>query len=78
VAVFVDGCLWHGCAEHCRVPQTHNEYWSAKIAGNMRRDRDTDRRLREAGWLPLRVWEHDDPEEAADRVKAAVVARRPS
>jgi len=76
VAVFVDGCLWHGCPEHCRVPETHNEYWSEKIARNVRRDRDTNQRLQEAGWLPLRVWEHDDPEEAADRVEKAVARRR--
>lgn len=58
------------------MPETHNEYWSERIARNVDRDRDTDRRLREAGWLPLRVWEHDDPEDAADRIEEAVVARR--
>lgn len=78
VAVFVDGCLWHACPAHCRVPDTHNEYWSEKIARNVRRDRDTDRRLREAGWLPMRIWEHDDPQEAADRIEEAVAARRPT
>lgn len=78
VAVFVDGCLWHGCPEHCRIPATHHDYWSKKIERNVVRDRDTDTRLLEAGWLPLRIWEHDDTEEAADRVEQTVQARRPS
>jgi len=76
VAVFVDGCLWHGCPEHCRIPETHEDYWSAKIGRNVARDRDTDAKLREAGWLPLRIWEHDDPVKAAERVVRAVEARR--
>lgn len=78
VAVFVDGCLWHECPEHCRTPKTHEDYWSEKIGRNVTRDRDTDLRLREAGWLPLRIWEHDDPNVAAQRVVEAVAARRPS
>ena len=78
VAVFVDGCLWHGCPEHCRIPETHDDYWSQKIGGNIARDRDTDARLREAGWLPLRIWEHDDPHAGAARVAEAVAARRSS
>ena len=77
VAVFVDGCLWHGCPEHCRIPSTHEDYWSAKIGRNTARDRDTDNKLREADWLPLRIWEHEDPLEAAERVVKAVGARRP-
>ena len=76
VAVFVDGCLWHACPEHCRIPTTHHDYWSRKIERNVMRDRDTDVRLLEAGWLPLRTWEHEDAEEAADRVKQTVLARR--
>jgi len=78
IAVFVDGCLWHGCPEHCRIPETHRAYWSEKIGRNMRRDRDTDQKLDEVGWLPLRIWEHDDPEDAATHVAQAVAARRPS
>jgi len=75
VAVFVDGCLWHGCPEHCRVPETHREYWSEKIDRNMRRDLDTDRRLRKEGWVSIRIWEHDDPEEAAAKVADVVSVR---
>jgi DNA mismatch endonuclease, patch repair protein len=77
VAVFVDGCFWHGCPEHGRRRTGVNEwYWPGKIAGNVARDRDTDRRLADAGWRVVRVWEHDDVDRAADRVEAAVRAGR--
>ena len=78
VAVFVDGCLWHGCPKHCRIPETHEDYWMQKIGGNIARDRDTDSRLRDADWLPLRIWEHDDPQAGADRVAEAITARKSS
>jgi len=66
VAVFVDGCFWHGCPEHGqRAHDVNGWYWPEKIAGNRRRDADTDARLRAAGWAVVRVWEHDDPEQAA-------------
>lgn len=67
VAVFLDGCYWHGCPEHGTVARTNVEYWSPKIAGNRERDADTDRRLTEAGWLALRIWEHEDVAEASQR-----------
>ena len=76
-AVFVDGCFWHGCPEHGQLPAANGDWWRAKLAGNRARDRDTDRRLDEAGWLALRIWEHEDPEEAARRVVEVVRARRP-
>jgi DNA mismatch endonuclease (patch repair protein) len=76
VAVMVDGCYWHGCPEHGTWPKTNAEYWRAKIEGNQRRDRETDQALRDAGWLPLRVWEHEDPEEAARAIAQVVEARR--
>jgi DNA mismatch endonuclease (patch repair protein) len=72
VAVFVDGCFWHGCPEHGTWPKTNAEWWRAKIEANRARDRDTDRRLAEAGWTILRIWEHEPPEVAAKRVAAAV------
>lgn len=75
VAVFVDGCFWHGCPEHGTRPMANREWWDWKIARNQARDRDTDRLLEEAGWISLRVWEHEDPIEAAERI-AAVVRRR--
>lgn len=76
VAVFVDGCFWHGCPEHATWPKTNADFWRAKIEGNRRRDMDTDERLASAGWLAVRVWEHEDPIEAAARVLACVKARK--
>ncbi len=72
VAVFVDGCFWHRCPEHGSVPKSNHDWWAAKLAGNVGRDRDTDQRLAEAGWTVVRVWEHDDLDEAAELVAAAV------
>jgi len=73
VAVFVDGCFWHGCPEHGkRAFAVNGWYWPAKIERNQRRDRDTDARLRAASWTVLRFWEHDDPSEAACAVELAV------
>lgn len=72
VAVFVDGCWWHGCLEHSTTPSANRNYWMAKIEGNRTRDRDTDARLKEAGWVVIRVWEHEDPEAAAERIARAV------
>ncbi|WP_081285957.1 very short patch repair endonuclease [Mycobacterium colombiense] len=76
VAVFLDGCFWHGCPQHHTVAVTNASFWSDKVSGNQARDRDTDRRLAEAGWVCIRVWEHEDPGEAAQRIRDVVVARR--
>ncbi|WP_405830310.1 very short patch repair endonuclease [Streptomyces sp. NBC_00105] len=76
VAVFVDGCFWHGCPRHATWPKNNAEFWRAKIEGNRRRDRDTDARLAEAGWLAVRVWEHEQADEAAERVLTVVASRR--
>jgi len=78
VAVFIDGCYWHGCPTHYKEPKTNTDYWRAKIAGNRIRDRQTDELLSEAGWLVLRFWEHEDPNEIADTIAAAVKGRRPN
>jgi len=77
VAVFLDGCFWHGCPEHHTRAAAHSEYWAAKVQRNRDRDLDTTDRLMSAGWLVIRVWEHDDPAEAARTVQAAVLSRRP-
>lgn len=69
VAVFIDGCFWHGCPEHGRKSFKHNkQYWSAKIAGNIARDDDTNARLKAAGWTVLRFWEHEDTEVVAQAI----------
>ncbi|MGH8910627.1 MAG: very short patch repair endonuclease, partial [Egibacteraceae bacterium] len=76
VAVYIDGCWWHGCPWHWTAAKRNADYWSAKIAANQDRDADTDRRLAEAGWVSFRVWEHEEPREAAERIAAAVRDRR--
>lgn len=68
VAVFVDGCFWHGCPEHATQPKANAAFWSSKFAANRRRDEKVNHLLREAGWAVVRVWEHDDPEWAAEAV----------
>lgn len=72
VAVFVDGCFWHGCPEHGTWPKSNAAWWRAKIEANVARDRDTDERLAAAGWSAVRVWEHEDAAVAAGRVARAV------
>ena len=77
VAVFVDGCFWHGCPDHRTWPKTNAAWWRAKIEGNVERDRDTDVRLRSAGWTVMRFWAHDDMKAAARRIAQAVRKRKP-
>ncbi len=72
VAVYVDGCFWHRCPVHATAPKNNAEWWSAKLTGNVARDRDTDARLAAAGWTVVRIWEHEDPVLAADRVQNAL------
>ena len=72
VAVFVDGCFWHGCPTHMTWPAANREWWQTKIERNQARDRDTDAQLAAAGWTVIRVWEHDDAQLAAQRVAAQV------
>lgn len=71
VAVFVDGCFWHGCPEHGTWPQNNAEWWRTKIEANRARDANTDERLRADGWTVVRVWEHEDAPSAAARVEHA-------
>lgn len=75
VAVFLDGCFWHGCPEHHTVATANGKFWAEKVAGNRTRDHDTDGRLVEAGWVSLRIWEHEDPRVAAQRVEEVVRTR---
>ena len=80
IAVFIDGCFWHGCPDHRTVPGANNEWWSAKLEGNRRRDEETTAHLEALGWTVLRFWEHTDPESALKAVSVAAegaAIRRP-
>jgi DNA mismatch endonuclease (patch repair protein) len=72
VAVFCDGCYWHGCPEHGRWPKANAAWWRAKIERTMLRDRDTDAVLGAAGWHVVRVWEHEEVDVAASRITGLV------
>ena len=76
VAVFLDGCFWHGCDEHFVLPRTNRPYWQDKIENNRHRDAETNALLAAAGWTVIRVWEHEDLDQAAraiaDLVRAPV------
>jgi DNA mismatch endonuclease (patch repair protein) len=75
VAIFLDGCFWHGCPIHATWPKTNAAAWRTKIETNRRRDRDTDRKLRATGWSPIRIWTHEDAEVAVKRVVRTLQAR---
>jgi DNA mismatch endonuclease (patch repair protein) len=76
IAVFVDGCFWHGCRWHCRMPRDNRTYWKAKIAGNVVRDQRATRLLRKAGWRVLRIWGHSlcAPDVVATRISSELNA----
>lgn len=72
IAVFIDGCFWHGCPKCYREPSENNEFWKNKISGNKKRDRQVTRRMRQDGWRVVRIWEHiirKNPDVAARRIK---------
>jgi DNA mismatch endonuclease (patch repair protein) len=73
VAVFVDGCFWHGCPEHGMRPASNSSYWNAKIDRNTARDRRNNEWLRSTGWLIVRGWEHEPAGGIADRVESALL-----
>ena len=73
VAVQVDGCFWHSCPQHATFPKNNAQWWTDKLAANVVRDRDTDARLAEQGWTVIRIWEHEDPLVAAERVQKALL-----
>lgn len=78
VAVMVDGCFWHSCPQHGTWPKENAAWWREKIGRNVARDRDTDAKLADAGWVSVRIWEHEDTAAAAARIISAVVAERVS
>ncbi|GGV33297.1 hypothetical protein GCM10010245_53760 [Streptomyces spectabilis] len=76
VAVFLDGCFWHGCPEHATQPKANAEWWRHKLDRNIARDTETNERLTDEGWIVLRFWEHEAPDRVAERVAAAVARQR--
>lgn len=80
VVVLIDGCFWHGCAEHHQQPKTHSDYWSQKVEANRARDRATDLMLLSHGWFVMRFWEHEvkaAPDDVARMVIDEVRSRQP-
>lgn len=75
IAVFIDGCFWHGCPVHYRAPRSNVSYWSAKVARNRERDLETTEHLISAGWKVLRFWSHDDPLMVAHQIMDALSGR---
>ncbi len=76
ISVFVDGCFWHGCPEHASWPKSNADFWREKIETNRARDADTDRRLHALGWKIVRIWEHEDVGDAANRIAQLIDAPR--
>jgi DNA mismatch endonuclease (patch repair protein) len=72
VAVFVDGCFWHGCPEHQTIPKSNLDYWIPKLKRNVERDREVDETLSAAGWIAVHVWEHDDVADSAELIDRLV------
>lgn len=72
VAVFIDGCFWHSCPAHGTTPRANGAWWRDKLAQNRARDADTDRRLADAGWTSIRIWEHQDPHDAVNALIATL------
>jgi DNA mismatch endonuclease (patch repair protein) len=68
MAVFVDGCFWHGCPEHGTELLFNTDYWGPKLQRNRARDQETERHLQAFGWVVVRVWEHESSSEAFDRI----------
>ncbi|WP_329616071.1 very short patch repair endonuclease [Streptomyces brevispora] len=78
VAVFLDGCFWHGCPEHATQPKSNAEWWRQKLDRNMARDAETTAHLVTEGWTVLRFWEHQPPVQVADQVAEVVDRERPA
>ncbi len=74
IAVYIDGCFWHGCPEHGTSPTRNSDYWRPKLQRNMARDVETTLMLTQAGWTVLRFWEHQPPMAVADAIEQLVTA----
>ncbi|MFE5495615.1 very short patch repair endonuclease [Streptomyces virginiae] len=71
IAVFLDGCFWHGCPEHATRPKANAEWWRVKLEKNVSRDLETTAHLESAGWTVLRFWEHESPDTVAHKIAAS-------
>ncbi|TPW75736.1 very short patch repair endonuclease [Schumannella soli] len=76
VAVFIDGCFWHGCPDHATAPKRNSDYWIPKLARNVERDRETDAALATAHWTVLRYWEHQPADEVAIQIERCVGSKQ--
>lgn len=76
LAVFIDGCFWHGCPEHATRPKANEAWWAKKLDGNVQRDRLNDSELASRGWKVLRFWEHERPAAVADAICATLAELR--
>lgn len=79
VAIFVDGCFWHGCKRCRNLPATNRKFWATKIKRNKRRDRAVTRKLRNEGWVVIRFWEHQVrhiPLVCIEKIQKALITRR--
>lgn len=72
VAIYIDGCFWHGCPRHATYPKRNSGYWLPKLRRNVERDRETTARLQDAGWKVLRFWEHQLPDDVAATIVAEI------
>ncbi|MED5812899.1 very short patch repair endonuclease [Mycolicibacterium sp. 050232] len=76
LAIFIDGCFWHGCPDHGTRPKANEAWWGRKLDGNIERDRRTDAELTARGWTVLRFWEHEPPSDVADTICAKLAHLR--
>ncbi|EFH31552.1 conserved hypothetical protein [Streptomyces pristinaespiralis ATCC 25486] len=81
IAVFMDGCFWHGCPQHATSPKANASWWREKLDKNIARDIETTKHLEDAGWVVLRFWEHETPAQVANRIAEEIdrarAGRRP-
>lgn len=75
LAVYIDGCFWHGCPIHATWPKKNARFWKEKIEANRERDHRATTQLEESGWTVMRIWEHEEPESTVDRIVAVLDTR---
>jgi DNA mismatch endonuclease (patch repair protein) len=75
IAIFINGCFWHGCPKHFSAPKTNSEYWASKIMRNVERDSETALRLKSEGWLVIAIWEHENLGKKSEQVVRRIQKR---